>query len=165
MSDFTDNLKRLREKNGLTRKELAEKTGFSQSSITYYETGKSMPTVTALCAIASALGVSLDELTGYTPLSEYELYKNMVEQIAIPTEDKKAIKTYTVEECEDGKIKIIPSDDLECTFNNKDEFCSTIKNTLHRTKYLMDLIQYKALDELFINRASLQFFDDDLLKE
>lgn len=68
MSDFASNLKRLRLKAGLSRRELAEKIGGEQSMIYRYENGLRLaPAVQALVGLADALGVSLDELVGRVP--------------------------------------------------------------------------------------------------
>ncbi len=60
-----NNIKQLREAAGLSRKELAEKTGIRYTRITDYENSY-IPignmTVENLSKIADALGVSLDEL-------------------------------------------------------------------------------------------------------
>lgn len=57
-----------RKSKGLTQLQLAELTGFSRASIINWENGLRSPTVTDLQKLASALGVSADELLpGKTP--------------------------------------------------------------------------------------------------
>ncbi|MDN5347204.1 MAG: hypothetical protein PWP65_768 [Clostridia bacterium] len=51
-------LRRLREKIGLTQKELAEQVGISHSLIGQIETGRIQPSISTLSSIAEALGVS-----------------------------------------------------------------------------------------------------------
>jgi transcriptional regulator with XRE-family HTH domain len=56
------NVKRLREKKGLTQEQLAEISGFSQQYISSLEQGRRNPTVITLYELAFALGVSHVEL-------------------------------------------------------------------------------------------------------
>jgi transcriptional regulator with XRE-family HTH domain len=58
-------LKSLRDKAGMTQQQVATAAGLSMSLITQLEQGsKSDPRLSTLRALAGALGVSLDELTG-----------------------------------------------------------------------------------------------------
>lgn len=57
--EFAKNMKRIRERQNLTRKELSKRSGMSMSSIGYYETGQREPTASALVAIAKALHCSV----------------------------------------------------------------------------------------------------------
>jgi transcriptional regulator with XRE-family HTH domain len=52
------NLRRIRQKKGLTQEQLAEISGFSQQYISGLEQGQRNPTVVTLYELASALGVS-----------------------------------------------------------------------------------------------------------
>jgi transcriptional regulator with XRE-family HTH domain len=52
------NVKRIREKKGLTQEELAEVSGFSQQYISSLEKGTRNPTIITLYEIALSLGVS-----------------------------------------------------------------------------------------------------------
>ena len=53
-----------RKASGLTQKELAAKSGVDEAAISHYENARREPTIKNLHAIADALGVSLDSLTG-----------------------------------------------------------------------------------------------------
>ena len=57
-----EHLRSARHANGLNLRELAARLGVSPSLISQVETGKAKPSVSTLYAIASELGVSLDEL-------------------------------------------------------------------------------------------------------
>ena len=60
------NLKKLREKNGLSQDRLAKLADVANNTIIKIEQGENInPTLATLKKIAEALGVSLDELTGY----------------------------------------------------------------------------------------------------
>ena len=56
------NVKRLREKKGLTQERLADISGFSQQYISSLEKGRRNPTIITLYELAVALGVSHVEL-------------------------------------------------------------------------------------------------------
>lgn len=63
---FAENLKRLT--NKYTQKQIADKTGFSQSSINNYIAKTSEPSIQFLIALKNAFGISVDEFL----FSEYE---------------------------------------------------------------------------------------------
>lgn len=56
------NVKRIRQKNGLTQEQFAEVSGFSQQYISSLERGRRNPTVVTLYELATALSVSHMEL-------------------------------------------------------------------------------------------------------
>ena len=63
---LSKNLKRLREKNGLSQDRLAKLADVANNTIIKIEQGENInPTFDTLKKIAKALGVGLDELTGY----------------------------------------------------------------------------------------------------
>jgi len=56
------NVRRIRQKKGLTQEQLAERSGFSQQYISGLEQGRRNPTVVTLYELANALGVAYLEL-------------------------------------------------------------------------------------------------------
>jgi transcriptional regulator with XRE-family HTH domain len=60
--DMGDRLREARRAHGLSLRGLAERLGVSPSLISQVETGRARPSVSTLYAIASELGISLDEL-------------------------------------------------------------------------------------------------------
>ncbi|MDB2176080.1 helix-turn-helix domain-containing protein [Blautia wexlerae] len=64
--DIDEHIKNIRRKNGLTQKELAQKTGLSIASIQGYEQGKYKPKIEQLKKIATALNVSIYDLVQFT---------------------------------------------------------------------------------------------------
>jgi transcriptional regulator with XRE-family HTH domain len=56
------NVKRIRQKAGLTQEQFAEKSGFSQQYLSTLERGRRNPSIVTLYELASALGVSHMEL-------------------------------------------------------------------------------------------------------
>lgn len=55
----------IRKTEGLSQKELADKSGLAQNSIGNYERGERSPTIIAMAKIAKALGVPLGELVEF----------------------------------------------------------------------------------------------------
>lgn len=55
-------LRKAREQQGLSLREIARRLGISASALSQIETGKSRPSVKTLYAIVSELGLSMDEL-------------------------------------------------------------------------------------------------------
>lgn len=64
--DISERIKTLRNKSGITQKELAQRTGLSIASIQGYEQGKYKPKIEQLQKIAVVLNVSMYDLTQFT---------------------------------------------------------------------------------------------------
>lgn len=64
MTIFTERLKELRLKKGLTQTELGEKVGVKQNTFTNWEKGNREPSFENLIKLADLLEVSLDWLFG-----------------------------------------------------------------------------------------------------
>src|SRR5579871_4139046 len=64
---FKENLRRLREASGLTQGEAADRAGVPFRSYQNWETGVREPRLQALADLASALGVTVDELLKDSP--------------------------------------------------------------------------------------------------
>lgn len=62
---FGKRLKQIRKNKKLTQKQLANKIGISEMSVTYYETNRSCPSIAVLEWLCTALEVSATELLGY----------------------------------------------------------------------------------------------------
>ena len=61
---FCERLKRLLKSAGLSQKELAEKIGCTEVTVSRYIAGERVPKATIVVKIANALGVSVDYLIG-----------------------------------------------------------------------------------------------------
>ena len=61
-SDFSKNLKTLRENLNLKQDFLSQKLGISRSVLSYYESGKSEPTLSMLLKISDCFNISIDQL-------------------------------------------------------------------------------------------------------
>jgi len=64
MPNFGEMLAELRQDNGLTQKELAEKLHLASSSISNYETGQRTPDADFVCRTADLFSVSADYILG-----------------------------------------------------------------------------------------------------
>ena len=67
---FTDRLKSVRSKSGMSQKEVAEKLFLSQQAYARYEGGTSSPNPETLTNIAKLFGVSVDYLVGNEPVEQ-----------------------------------------------------------------------------------------------
>lgn len=59
---LSDNMKKLRERCGITTAQLAEEVGVSQPTITRIEMGSRIPNVITALEIAKRLGVTVEQL-------------------------------------------------------------------------------------------------------
>ena len=62
---FGENMLLLRKSKGFSLKELSEKTKVTPTALSNYEKGSREPTISTACAIADALGVTINDLCGY----------------------------------------------------------------------------------------------------
>ncbi|OGE16718.1 hypothetical protein A2858_02555 [Candidatus Daviesbacteria bacterium RIFCSPHIGHO2_01_FULL_36_37] len=62
---MSERLKEVRKSKKLTQQELAEKAGLHLTYVGHLELGKYHPTVFVMWKISKALGVSMNELTGF----------------------------------------------------------------------------------------------------
>lgn len=74
------NLKKLRQKAGLSQQQLADVIGVSQQSVNKYENHSIEPDIRTLTALADCFGTSVDYLIGHTeynrkiePVAHYDL--------------------------------------------------------------------------------------------
>ncbi len=71
------NISTLRQEEGLTQLELAEKLNYSDKAVSKWERGESIPDVTVLMEIATLFGVTLDYLVQSEHKSEIKKIKNL----------------------------------------------------------------------------------------
>lgn len=74
---FPKNLKKLRKLSNMKQEELAQKSKIPRSSLSYYETGKSEPSLISLKNIASVFDISIDELVNVELTEEILREKRM----------------------------------------------------------------------------------------
>ena len=76
------NIRFYRKKRGYTQEKLAEQADINEKLIGFYETGKRIPPVINLVAIAEALDVTVDELCGVsTPEPGAELEREIMRAV------------------------------------------------------------------------------------
>lgn len=81
MRTIGQNIRYYRKKRGYTQEKLAEQADINDKLVGFYETGKRIPPVINLVAIAEALEVTVDELCGVNilePSTELEREINKV---------------------------------------------------------------------------------------
>ena len=71
-------IKHLREKQGLTQAELAEKIGVSSKTISKWETAKGLPDISLLQPLAQALNISLIELMNGEQIANKNVSANLL---------------------------------------------------------------------------------------
>jgi transcriptional regulator with XRE-family HTH domain len=81
-ADMGDRLREARQARGLSLRALADRLGVSPSLISQVETGRARPSVSTLYAIATTLGISLDELLFIDARRPAELRGGSVEAAA-----------------------------------------------------------------------------------
>lgn len=64
MTEFGENLRKLRKERKLSMDALAEKAGTSKQVLSRYENGERVPKISMVKKLADALGVSVSELSG-----------------------------------------------------------------------------------------------------
>lgn len=69
---FGHNLRFYREKNGMTQKQLADKIGYTEKSVSKWESGNGYPTLVTMTELCQVFGISLDALV-YAGVSRYYL--------------------------------------------------------------------------------------------
>ena len=57
-----NNIREVRKQKGMSQNQLADKSGFSNTAISNYETGRKIPSLTSIARIAKELEVSIDRL-------------------------------------------------------------------------------------------------------
>jgi len=72
---FGKKLGEIRQKRGLTQKDIAKATNISQRMIAHYETRVEIPPIEKLSKIAQVLKISLDELVGLKEIRNFKPIK------------------------------------------------------------------------------------------
>lgn len=75
---FSDNLKKAREREGMTQLELAKAIGVSQPTVAQYEKGLILPTIVTGVSIAKALRTTCEDLVEDRTI---DVYDNIVQAL------------------------------------------------------------------------------------
>ncbi|MDO4531867.1 MAG: helix-turn-helix transcriptional regulator [Bacillota bacterium] len=70
MSDFGENLKKLRKQKGYSQVRLAKELHYGSTAIANYESGRNEPSFAVLIRLAELLDVTVDELIGVEETTE-----------------------------------------------------------------------------------------------
>lgn len=89
-----DNLKKLREKHGLTKRELCEKTGISERAYLTYEFGEREPKISVVQKLADFYGVTTDYLLGREPAPERDDLSTVVKNSSVEELEDILIRRY-----------------------------------------------------------------------
>lgn len=90
--EFKDRLKELREKNGITQKELGEKLGLNKNAVSTYEIGSREPNLEKIKKLAKIFNCSVDYLIGASDIeskaySDYVIYYDKDEEKRLKVKD------------------------------------------------------------------------------
>lgn len=89
-----DNLKKLREKHALTKRELCEKTGISERAYLTYEFGEREPKISVVQKLADFYGVTTDYLLGREPAPERDDLSTVVKNSGVEELEDILIRRY-----------------------------------------------------------------------
>lgn len=151
-----DNIKKYRKQNKISQAKLSELIGKSKSSIEKYEANKITPSISVLNDIASALNITINDLTNQ---NKHGLQAHV--------KSKQALNGYTYKPVNNDIIQLDIndpndmdmlinnhisniSDDELLTFKNKKKF----KNELDNQLPLHDKLNPKELELLYINEIN-----------
>jgi len=91
MNHISDNIKRMRERSGLSQQQLADRSGISKAQISRLESGKQdNPQIKTLIPLSSALGVSLEEIAYGEQSGSFSYITKMIE--VLPEQDRESIR-------------------------------------------------------------------------
>lgn len=151
-----DNIKKYRKKNKISQAKLSEMIGKSKSSIEKYESNKVVPSILVLENIASALNITINDLTNQ---NNHGLYAHVKSKQAFKGCTYKPINNEFIQlDINDpndmdmlinNHISNISDDEL-LTFKNKKKF----KNELDNQILLYDKMTPKELELLYISKIN-----------
>lgn len=138
-------IKELRQEKGLTLRQLSEKTGIRDNTISQYETGKRYPKEINLLKLADFFGVSSTYLMGENNIKNIDDFLNILQKFI---NNPKKYKN--------GKLDV-----SEYNFNNAQEFLEAVEKQF-------DFLEYKNFNLLYseipLKRADLPDINDVLNK-
>ena len=163
MSNFQKNLKVLTDK--YTQKYIADRTGFSQSSINNYLTKSSEPSIQFLIALKNAFGICLDDflfsdIDTTTEVSYDRFIGNYIVYYYNNNSYKGEVHTNLTNTLNYGVISVIKEKDLDKNVIVYGEF---MKDKTEAIKILKKLNSATTAEELLaIHRASQNYYKGDL---
>ncbi len=163
MKYFSENLKEIRKRHGMTQTELANLLGKQKSTVSNYETGYAPPTYEVLQKLAEIFNVSIDDLTKPpAPLKENSIDKNnRIEMPLISSEkDVKENSSFSVpiEIMGNGNFLVMKLEDNSLSASNLNEGDLVLFNCACDIKN-GDLVAVKLADETKLVRYI--YFQDE----
>ena len=110
---FCENLKRLRQQQGMTQEQAAQALGVSPQSVSRWECGSTMPDVLLLPRIARLYGVTVDDLYR----EKTEVYKNYAQRLLAVYESTRRQEDFLAAQAEFDKIIRTGDSDAEDYFS------------------------------------------------
>ena len=125
-----ENLKRIREEKGVSRKQLADILGIVEDSIGGYETGKKLAPLDKIFTMAEFLNVSIVDLTGDTPFADV---KKILQYRLNRAEGIAASAGFLATQLDEGGVMLIPQakilENADGTFTSVVDHCYTFNDT------------------------------------
>ena len=162
---FAERLRLAREKKGMGLKELREAVGVSQSAMSHYSTGATLPPLDVAVKIADALGVSLNWLCGkdefLTPKNSCGYVVRMMLKIvdAYPFWSTPSIDTWQTDKHDFVRLTIDDTAPIFAFFQKKERFEEMARENAE-AKEMYDAWLAGALRDL--DSQKLYEEDDDL---
>lgn len=163
---FAERLRLARERRGMGLKELREAVGVSQSAMSHYSTGATLPPLDVAVKIAEALGVSLNWLCGKdeisTPQNSYGYIVRLMLKIvdAASGSNKPSISTWEGERQDFTGLVFAGEEPINSFFRKKERFEEMARENTE-AKEMYDAWLAGALRELDSQKL-YEEVDDDL---
>lgn len=169
LSNFSNNLKYLREANNLKQEDIAKEIGLSRASISSYELGKAEPTLQSLISLAEFFSLSIDDLISSKLRSEIvkdpklETLKDKFSKNKFSTNDlleslyKK--KDYLINE--KSKLEMYLNIDLPEQIQTLDDIITAIEKT-NCKKSTTSKFNEECSDELTIDVIDLDTYKEEI---
>ena len=139
-----ERIRYLREKNGFTQKEVANRLGVESAAISKYELDMREPNIEAIKKLATLFNVSIDYLLGRTPdVLVSEVDKDIIE---IPVLKRK----YNLLKCRMDKVKE-EYKNINATNIAINELCAGVGKTTYGESRVNPIISLKEIEDLFEN--------------
>lgn len=141
--ELKDNLKYIREKNGLTKRELCEKTGISERAYLTYEFGEREPKISVIAKLADFYGVTTDYLLGREPapdpFADLNLNKESEEDVinkymSLPPNIRACLMDVLLQLADAAKQRqnAPPEDDTQCSKLSVSTALGTIEDEIEK---------------------------------
>ncbi len=126
---FSEKLKSIRKKSGMSQEKLAEKIGVSRQAITKWETGAGIPDIENMIAVSALFNISLDEL-----LSNEKVEKNQTDYIY------ESVTEYDIDQVKRYDMNLGGANTLSlCGYDGEKSVFALLQTHLHSFKAILRL--------------------------